>query len=209
MRFGWKAMKGSAEGASKRMLYTALPMDVANTGPCHAIQLRVMDQELLVPVRVRQKCHSRPCSRVMTCCEHAHLLDCSRLCLRLLCSHGHTDLLLFHLKSRQCQGAWVSCRYVSRAHSGCSHTQACLCEQGIVQTLDEVGVLHISSQELGVFHTESGQVCSRCRLELCLFVVGVETLPSLLSTVPVLISASADLLSGHTSIASKQSSSDL
>ena len=72
----------------------------------------------------------------------------------------------------------------SGTHDETAQILARLGEQGIVQALDQVGVLHITSQELGVLHTEGSQVCSSCRLELCSFVIWVEALSSLISTVP-------------------------
>ena len=70
--------------------------------------------------------------------------------------------------------------------------KAYLGQQSIVQTLDEMGVFHISSQELGVFYTQGGEVGSSGRLELCLLVVRVETLSSLLSSVPALVPVSGE-----------------
>ena len=70
--------------------------------------------------------------------------------------------------------------------------KAYLGEQSIVQTLDKVCVFHISSQELGVFDTEGGEVGSSGRLQLCLLVVWVETLSSLLSSVPALLPVSGE-----------------
>lgn len=68
-----------------------------------------------------------------------------------------------------------NCSKPARPHLG---------EQGVVQPLHQVGVLHVTTEELGVLHAERVHVCAGGSLELVPLIVWVEALPALLCTVP-------------------------
>ena len=68
-----------------------------------------------------------------------------------------------------------------------------LLQQRVVEALDQVGVLHVTAQELGVLHADVGDVAlqrhiardNAGQISVDALVVRVDTLPPLLCSIPV------------------------